>query len=275
MNIKTTLKLNNGVEIPMLGFGTFKAVAGEETENAVFAALKAGYTHIDTATVYGNEESVGIAIKRSGIDRKDIFVTTKCWNDDMRAGNQMQAFEDSLKRLGMDYVDLYLIHWPVENFSDSWKVFEEIYASGRARAIGVSNFHKHHLDKLMETANIVPAVNQFECHPYLACNELIDYCRQLGIAPEAYSPLGGRKSNIMQNETLQKLSAETGRTMAQLMLRWNLQRGIIVIPKSVKEHRIIENCDLYSFELNDEQMAVLDSFDRLHRFGSDPDNFSF
>ncbi len=248
MDINTTKKLNNGVEIPYLGLGVFQCKDGDETVNAVRWAIEAGYRHIDTAAAYGNEKSVGQAIRQSGIDRKELFVTTKLLPDDMLQGTQMKAFEKSLKLLQLDYVDLYLIHWPVTGKTlESWKALEEIYKSGRARAIGVSNFVEHHLDKLLQDAKIVPAVNQVECHPHLSQQPLVAYCEKLGIAFEAWSPLGGTGGKLLDDPVLKKIAEKYGKSAAQVVLRWDLQRGIITIPKSTHQARIIANTDLYEF----------------------------
>ncbi len=268
-------KLNNGVEIPVFGLGVFRAEPGAETENAVRYALEAGYRHIDTAAAYDNEESVGKGIKASGVKREDIFITTKLWNGDIRAGLERQAVEDSLRYLQTDYIDLYLIHWPVEGYMKSWHIMEQLYKEGKIRAIGVSNFHKHHLETLFNESDIVPAVNQIEIHPLLSQNELIEYCTSKGIAVEAWSPMGGAKGNLFDNAVINKIAADKGKTAAQIMLRWHLQRDTIVIPKSVKRDRIISNGDIFDFELTAEEMAAINSLNINHRFGSDPDNFNF
>ncbi|HHV12414.1 MAG TPA: aldo/keto reductase [Clostridiales bacterium] len=268
-------KLNNGIEIPMLGLGVYLSQDGAETVNAVTWALEAGYRHIDTASVYGNESSVGLGMRESKIPREEIFLTTKLWNDDMRKGRELEAFEASLKRLQTDYVDLYLIHWPVENFEKSWKVMEKIYASGRAKAIGVSNFKEHHLESLLAVADIVPAINQVEAHPLLNNNGLAGCCRSKGIAIQSYRPLGGPKGKLMENATLNKLAEKYGKTPAQIVLRWDIQRDFVVIPKSVHKDRIISNLAVFDFELLPEDMEIIDSMDQGHRFCADPDNFDF
>ena len=277
MDLQTTKKLNNGVEIPYLGLGVFQVKEGDETANAVHWAIEAGYRHIDTAALYGNEKSVGIGIRKSGIDRKKVFVTTKLWKDDMLRGTQMQAFEKSLKLLQMDYVDLYLIHWPVAGKSmESWKVLEEIYKSGKARAIGVSNFMEKHLDALLREAKIVPAVNQVECHPHLAQQPLADYCQKQGIAFEAWSPLGGTGGNLLDDPTLKKIADKYGKSAAQVTLHWELQRGLITIPKSIHQARIIANTDIYGFELSTDEMKAINALDKNpQRTGPDPNNMDF
>jgi diketogulonate reductase-like aldo/keto reductase len=277
MDLQTTKKLNNGVEIPYLGLGVFQVKEGDETANAVHWAIEAGYRHIDTAALYGNEKSVGIGIRSSGIDRKNIFVTTKLWKDDMLQGTQMKAFEKSLKLLQMDYVDLYLIHWPVaEKSMESWKVLEEIYKSGKARAIGVSNFMEKHLDALLQEAKIVPAVNQVECHPHLAQQPLADYCQKQGIAFEAWSPLGGTGGNLLDDPTLKKIADKHGKSTAKVTLHWELQRGLITIPKSIHQARIIANTDIYEFELSPDEMKAINTLDKNpQRTGPDPNNIDF
>jgi diketogulonate reductase-like aldo/keto reductase len=276
MDINSTVTLNNGVKMPLLGLGVFRAQDGKETEQAVAWALEAGYRHIDTAKIYDNEGGCGAALKKTSVARENIFITTKLWNEDMRQHRQMAAFEESLKLLGVDYVDLYMIHWPVAGcIVESWKVLEEIYKSGRAKAIGVSNFHKHHMEELLKIATVVPAVNQFERHLYFSQQPLIDYCTKLGIVCEAYSPIGGIKSNLLADETLASVAKKYGKTPAQVAIRWHLQSGIVAIPKSVKKERIASNAELYGFEISADDMKILDGMNRNERFSSDPDNFSF
>ena len=274
MNLSSTLKLNNGVDIPLLGLGVFRAPEGDETYNAVRYAIEAGYKHVDTAMVYNNERSVGKAIKDSGIKREDIFITTKLWNENMRQGNQYQAFEDSLERLQVDYIDLYLIHWPVkEKYVESWKVLEQIYKEGRARAVGVSNFHIHHLEDIFAASDLIPAVNQVECSPWLTQVELVDYTQSKGIIFEPYSPLGS--GQLTDNELLSSIAKKYNKTAAQLTLKWGLQRGFINIPKSIHKERIIENSQIFDFELNAEDMDAIFALNKDKRTGANPDNFNF
>jgi len=277
MDLQKTKKLNNGVEIPYLGLGVFQIKEGNETANAVHWAIEAGYRHIDTAALYGNEKSAGTGIRNSGIDRKKLFVTTKLWKDDMLRGSQMKAFEKSLKLLQMDYVDLYLIHWPVAGKSmESWKVLEEIYKSGKARAIGVSNFMEKHIDALLHEAKIVPAVNQVECHPHLSQQPLVDYCKKHGIVFEAWSPLGGTGGNLLDDPVLKKIADKHGKSAAQVTLRWELQRDIITIPKSIHQARIVANTDIYGFELSADEMKAIDALDKNpQRSGPNPNNMDF
>ena len=263
MDIHTTKKLNNRVEIPYLGFGVFLCNDGDETINAVRWAIEAGYRHIDTAAMYVNEKSVGLGIRQSGIARKELFVTTKLSKDDMRDGTQMKAFEKSLKLLQMDYVDLYLIHWPVTGkTSESWKVMEKIYESGRARAIGVSNFIERHLDQLLRDAKIFPAVNQIELHPHLSQQPLAAYCEKLGIACEAWSPLGGTGGKLLVDPVIKKIAKKYRKSVAQIILRWDLQRGLIIIPKSTHQERIKANTELYDFELSAADIKTINDLDR-------------
>ncbi len=270
------ITMNNNQVIPALGFGVFLTKDGEECVSAVKWALEAGYRHIDTARIYRNEESVGKAMKESGVAREDIYLTTKLWNDDIRAERTREAFEESLARLGTDYVDLYLIHWPVDKRDIAWGEMEKLMQEGKIRSIGVSNFQIHHLEELEKTWNIVPAVNQIESHPYFQNQELIDYCKAKGIVVEAWSPLGGsRTTSIRDDETIKALAAKYGKTPTQVIIRWHLQRDIVVLPKSVHENFIHENFDVFDFELSAEDMAVINSLEKGTRVGADPDNFNF
>ena len=274
LNLKSTITMNNGIKIPRLGFGVYRAAQGDETKNAVLNALEVGYRHIDTASSYGNEESVGEAIKESGLKREEIFLTTKLFNSDMRAHRQMDAFKESLDRLKVDYVDLYLIHWPVPGvYLESWKVLEEIYNKGLAKAIGVSNFLQHHLDDVIAHGSIVPAANQVEFSPLWQDNLLIQYCREKNIAFEAWGPLAA--GELIGDRTTGDIGAKYGKTGSQVILRWMLQKNIIVFPKTVHKSRMIENADIFDFELSDEDMAIIDNMNRHRRTGPDPDNFDF
>ncbi|MBD3377125.1 aldo/keto reductase [candidate division KSB1 bacterium] len=274
MNKIPSTTLNNGLEMPWLGLGVFMANEGKEVEQAVNWALDAGYTAIDTAAIYGNEKGVGKAIKESGVARKELFVTTKIWNNDLREQNVLGAFETSLQRLDMDYVDLLLIHWPVAgHFVKAWNVFEEIYDSGRAKAIGVSNFHQHHLETLLEQAEITPAVNQVEFHPYLVQKDLVHFCREKAIQFQAWSPL--MKGDFINIDSLKKLAKKVDKTPAQIVLRWHYQHRIITIPKSVHKNRIAENMQVFDFELNDQEMDQIDALNRDKHYGPHPDHFNF
>lgn len=268
--IGTYKVLNNGVKMPVLGLGVYKSAG--DTKQAVLDALAAGYRHIDTATLYNNEAMVGEAIKESGIPREEIFITTKLWNDDMRNGTQMEAFENSLKLLGTDYVDLYLIHWPVScALEQSWKILEQIYKEGRARAIGVSNCHMEHLMRVLAVASVVPAVNQVECHPYLSQKPLRAFCNNLSIEMEAWSPLG--RGRVLEDPVLVELAKKYGKTPAQIVLRWELSENWIVIPKSVHKERIEENGDIFDFELEAADIARIGQLNRDQHFGTSPDDF--
>lgn len=274
MKIQSSTTLNNGVEMPWLGLGVFKLEEGGEVEQAVEAAVAFGYRHIDTAASYGNEAGVGRAIRSSSVPREEIFVTTKVWNGDQRAGTVRQAFETSLGKLDIGYIDLYLVHWPVEGkFVDTWKVLEELYSDGKIRAIGVSNHHQHHLEEVLAVAEIVPAVNQIELHPELTQVELRNFCREHDIQVEAWSPLA--KAKLLNHETLTPIASAHNVTTAQVILRWHLQNSIVAIPKSSKIHRIHENGSLFHFELTQDQMAAIDGLNQNRRVGPDPDNFGF
>jgi len=269
-------KLNSGHEIPQLGFGVFLTPDGKTTEDAVTWALETGYTHIDTAKIYGNEESVGKAMKDSGISRENIFLTTKLWNEDIRRKNTLPAFEASLKRLGTDYVDLYLIHWPVDNRDIAWTEMEKLYEAGRIRSIGVSNFQIHHIEELEKIWKIVPAVNQIESNPYFQNQELIDYCLGRGIQVEVWSPLGGSDtSDIRKDPVIKKIADKYGKSISQVILRWHIQRDVIVLAKSTHKEYIEENYNIFDFELTDEDMQTINSLERGTRVGADPDNFNF
>ncbi|WP_308992171.1 aldo/keto reductase [Mariniflexile litorale] len=273
-NLNSYTTLNNGLKMPWLGFGVYQIEDGNEVQNAVSSALKLGYRSIDTATVYGNEIGVGKAIKESGIPREDIFLTTKVWNDDQRKNRTLAAFQESLKRLDTDYVDLYLIHWPVAGcYQKTWKVMEEIYKSGRAKAIGVSNFLVPHLQDILNLNTIVPSINQMEFHPYLVQPELLNFCQNHHIQMEAWSPL--MQGHIVDVPTVQNIAKKYKKTPAQIVLRWDLQHEVITIPKSANPNRIIENTQIFDFELSQTEMEELDALDQSKRFGPDPANFDF
>ena len=263
MNILTTRKLNNGVEIPCLGFGVFQCKDGEETVNAVRWALDAGYRHIDTASAYHNEKGVGQAIRESGINREEIFVTTKLPIDAMKQGFQIQAFETSLELLQLDYIDLYLIHWPVTGKNiESWQLLEELCKSGRVQAIGVSNFMEKHLDALLRNAKIAPAIDQIELHPHFSKQQLVAHCEKLGIACEAWSPLGGTGSKLLEDPVLNMIAKKYSKSSAQVTLRWELQRGIITIPKSIHQEWIKANANVFDFELSATDMKSINDLDK-------------
>lgn len=278
LKLSSKVTLNNGVEMPWLGLGVFLAKDGNEVVQAVKTALKHGYLSIDTAAAYQNEEGVGQAIAESVaegiISREDIFVTSKVWNSDQGYETTLTAFNESLHKLNLDYLDLYLVHWPVKGkYKDTWRALEKVYAEGKVKAIGVSNFQPHHLDDLLQDATVIPAVNQVEFHPLLAQEELRNYVKGKNIQLEAWSPLG--QGNLLEHELLKQIANKHGKTTAQIILRWDLQIGLVTIPKSVKEHRMIENANIFDFQLDDEDMAVIATLNENKRFGSDPDNFNF
>lgn len=268
--------LNNGIKIPSVGVGVFRVDDAKAAYEMIRTALSVGYRHIDTAMIYGNEEAVGRAVKDSGVDRKDIFVTTKLWNDDQRSGKVCEAIDYSLKRLGMEYVDLYLVHWPVKGtYADVWKKMEKVYENGKAKAIGVSNYNTHHLDDLLEKAEVIPAVNQIECYPYFSQENIVKYCREKGIYPEAWGPLGAGQSDILWNTVITEIAEKYSKTPAQIVLRWNVQRGVVVIPKSIHETRLKENLYIFEFRLDDSDMQRIGALNKNLRLGADPDNFNF
>ena len=276
------VKLNNGVDMPMLGYGAFLVKEGSECVEAIKCALESGYRHIDTAAAYKNEDSVGAAIRESGIPREEVFITTKLPNSAQRSNEVQQSFAQSLEKLGTDYVDLYIIHWPVkEHFVDSWLELEEIYKSGKTRAIGVSNFNEHHLEDIRKVWRVVPALNQVELHPRLTQKPLLKFCRDLGVTVESWSPLGGHwdsgglKDNLLENEVLLSIGKKYGKTPAQVILRWNVELGIVAIPKSVTPERIKQNFDIFDFSLTEEDVLAIDALNKNQRGGPDPDNFDF
>lgn len=272
-SIAQTTTLNNGIEMPWLGLGVFKAEEGEEVTNAVRTALDVGYRHIDTASVYGNEEGVGRAIREHTISRDDIFVTTKLWNEDIRQGRVEAAFDASLKRLGLDHIDLYLIHWPVEPIVETWHQMQLLLEKGKVRSIGVSNFHVHHLETLLAQADVVPAVNQMEFHPRLTYEALRQFCRDRSIQFEAWSPI--MRGAVVDIPELKEIGSRHGKTPVQVTLRWDLQHQVVTIPKSTNRDRIQQNADIYDFELTPDEMATIDNLNTYERVGPDPDHFNF
>lgn len=266
--------LHNGVKMPWFGLGVFRVKEGDEVINTVRSALDAGYRSIDTAAGYNNEEGVGRAIADSGVPREQIFVTSKLANDDQGYDAALTAFDTSMKKLGLETLDLYLIHWPCPSkglYKETWKAFEKLYKEGRIRAIGVSNFTERFLDDLMSDCEVRPMVNQVELHPCLVQKSLHDYCRRHDIQIEAWSPL--MKARILDDPTLREIAAKHNKTTAQVVLRWDLQKEIVTIPKSIKPERIRENADVFDFVLGEEEIARIDSLDRGERTGPDPDTF--
>lgn len=266
--------LNNGVEMPWLGFGVYKINDGAEVADAVKYAFDVGYRSIDTAAVYGNESGVGKGIRESSIPREEIFLTTKVWNGDQREQRTLAAFEESLARLDTHYVDLYLIHWPVAGcYKETWREMEKIYESGRAKSIGVSNFLVHHLEDLLSDCKVVPAVNQVEFHPFLVQPELLSFCQSHQIQVEAWSPL--MQGQVVNVDAVQKLAEKYSKTPAQVVLRWAFQHQVVTIPKSSRPTRIAENAQIFDFELAQDEMDLLDALDEGKRVGPDPDTFTF
>ncbi|RFA08646.1 oxidoreductase [Subtercola boreus] len=270
-----TVTLNNGIEIPQLGFGVFQ-IDPADTKEATLAALEVGYRHIDTAEMYGNEKEVGQAVAASGLAREDIFVTSKLNNGFHERDAALKAFDGTLEALGFDYLDLFLIHWPlpkVGDYLETWKAMEEILASGRAKAIGVSNFQQHHLQRLFDEADIVPAVNQIEVHPYLTQDALRAFGAEHGIATEAWSPIAQGK--VLDDPAIVAIADRLGKSPAQVTLRWHIQRGDIVFPKSVTRTRVEENFALFDFELSDADLTALTALNRDERTGPNPDEFNY
>ena len=275
-------KLSNGVEIPCIGFGTWQTPDGDVAYEAVTSAIKAGYTHIDTAQAYGNEESVGKAIHDSGVARENLFITTKLWNSSHSYDLTMSSFEESLKKLGLTYVDLYLIHWPnplpfrdhwEEANAETWKAMEELYEAGKIRAIGISNFRPHHIDALLKTAKITPMVNQIRLCPGETQDEIVEYSRSKGMILEAYSPLGTGK--IFEVPEMQALAEKYGKTIAQICVRWSLQMGYLPLPKSVTPSRIEENIKVFDFELEESDVKLIADLKGCVGLSGDPDNMPF
>lgn len=277
-NFKNTVTLNNGVKMPWLGLGVFRAEDSPKLVDAVKTAIKNGYRSIDGAAIYANEVSMGKGIaegiKAAGISREDLFITSKVWNADLGYESTIKAYETSLKKLGLDYLDLYLIHWPVEGkYKDAWRALEYLYKQGRIKAIGVSNFQVHHLEDLMKDAEIKPMINQIEFHPRLTQSKVRAFCKQNDIQVEAWSPLMVGK--LFDNEILKEIAHNHNKSIAQIILRWDIQNGIVTIPKSTNEGRIIENSQIFDFELTNEEVEKINSLNQDLRIGPDPDNFDF
>ena len=270
-SIESTMTLNNGIEMPRFGLGVFKAEAGSESENAVRWALEAGYRAVDTAALYRNEAEVGKIVNAGIVPREDVFVTSKVWVDNLSYEGTKAAFDESMSKLGLDYVDLYLVHWPVNDWKGAWKALEEIYKTDRVRAIGVSNFLEHHLDELLDMAEVPPAVNQIEFHPYLQQPNLQAYCRDKNIALTAWAPI--MKGRVMEVPTLVEIGEKYGKSAVQVTLRWMLQIGVITIPKSARKERIADNANIYDFELTDAEIQAINALDKNERIGPHPDSF--
>ncbi|WP_310877449.1 aldo/keto reductase [Priestia megaterium] len=277
-HLQDTVTLHNGVKMPWLGLGVFKVEEGPELVNAVKTAIVKGYRSIDTAAIYENEEGVGEGIrqglKEAGLSREDIFVTSKVWNADLGYEETLAAYETSLQKLGLEYLDLYLIHWPVEGkYKEAWKALETLYKEEKVRAVGVSNFQIHHLEDLMKDGEVKPVINQVEYHPRLMQKELHAFCQKHDIQLEAWSPL--MQGELLDNDVLKEIAEKHGKSVAQIILRWDLQNGVVTIPKSTKEHRIVENSSLFDFELDTEDVSKINELNQNHRVGPDPDNFDF
>ena len=274
LNITSRVELNNGVKMPWLGLGVFRSKDGGPLERAIEYALKLGYRSFDTASIYQNEAGLGTALKSSDVERKDQFITTKLWNQHHGFDQTLKAFDNSLAKLQTDYIDLYLIHWPVPGlFKESWRALEKLYTEGRVKSIGVSNFMVHHLDDLLETAEIVPALNQIEFHPNLVQQSLLDYCSEKGIRAEAWSPL--MKGRVQHIGLLLELGRKYKKSPVQIVLRWNLQKGVVTIPKTVRPERLRHNADIFNFHLSDVEVAKIDRLDNHTRIGPDPDDLYF
>jgi len=277
--ITDTFKLNNGIEIPCVGFGTWQTPDGKVAIDSVKCAIEAGYRHIDTAAIYGNEKSVGQAIIESGIDRKELFITTKLWNSQRGYDTTLRAFEKSMKDLSLDYFDLYLIHWPCNKAdgpkvnADTWRAFEKLYRDGVIKAIGVSNFLVHHLQALLETAEIVPAINQIEFHPGQMQSETYIFCQENDILVEAWSPLG--TGCLLTNPQLKEIAVRHGVSVAQLCIKWCLQNGTLPLPKSVTPQRIIENTQVFNFSITDADMQTINNMPYIGGSGLHPDKVNF
>ena len=271
LNIQSTVKLNNDVRMPILGLGVYQSPPGRVTRNAVNLALRVGYRHVDTARIYGNEVDVGEAVRESGVPRGDLFIATKLWNSDQGYDSTLRACEASLKRLGLDYLDLYLVHFPVPDVrKESWRAMETLRKKGRCQAIGVSNFTIRHLEELIEESHVIPSVNQVELHPFLYQKELLKYCQDRGIQVEAYSPLA--RGERLQDPRIASLATKYSKSPAQLMIRWGIEHGLVVIPKSTREERIRENSKVFDFDISDDDMRSLDSLNEDLRLNWDPTN---
>ncbi|OXM83566.1 aldo/keto reductase [Paenibacillus rigui] len=277
-NLQSTTVLHNGVRMPWLGLGVFKVEEGTQLVEAVQSAVRHGYRSIDTAAIYGNEASVGqgiqAALQETGLSQEELFVTSKVWNADLGYESTLAAYEASLAKLQLDYLDLYLIHWPVAGkYKEAWRALEALYREGRVKAIGVSNFQVHHLEEIMKEAEIKPMVNQVEYHPQLTQASLLSYCQSHNIQLEAWSPL--MQGQLLEQPVLKEIAERHGKSVAQVILRWDLQHGVVTIPKSTKEQRIIENGSVFDFALSAEDMTRIDALNRDLRVGPDPDNFDF
>lgn len=273
-SLVSTTTLHNGVKMPWIGLGVFKVQDGEEVVRSIKSALEAGYRSIDTAAIYKNEEGVGRAIAESHVPREELFITTKLWNANQGYEPTLKAFDESMEKLGLDYLDLYLIHWPLPSqgkYVETWKALEKLYKDGRVRAIGVSNFNIHHLEEILANSEIVPMVNQVEYHPRFNQRELHEYCKKNGIQLEAWSPL--MQGGLLNDPVLVEIAEKYNKSTAQIIIRWDLQTGVVTIPKSTKPHRIAENADVFDFELSQEDMDKINGLNQDKRMFADPDEF--
>lgn len=269
--MKKGIKLNNGTFIPPIGMGGWS-----QKKEQILMALDLGYRLLDTAAQYGNEEEFGEALSASGVDRRDIFLTTKLWTEDVRQHRTRDAFQESLERLKTDYVDLYLIHWPAEGFEDAWLEMERLYEEKRIRAIGVSNFEIKHFERLKSNgARVIPAVNQIEIHPYFSNERVVDYCRKEGILPEAWCPLGGPDNMESRDEQIMQIAKKYAKTPQQIILRWHYQRGVVAIPKTARQGRMKENIDIFDFDLSGDELELINNLNVDKRLGADPNSFDF
>ncbi|MGE7904343.1 aldo/keto reductase [Peribacillus sp. NPDC094092] len=273
-NIGETITLHNGVKMPQLGFGVFKVKSGNETVESVKKAIEVGYRAIDTAAIYENEEGVGQAIRECGVPREELFITSKVWNTEQGYETTLQAFDDSINRLGLEYLDLYLIHWPgKDKYLETWRALEKLYKDGKVKSIGVSNFHVHHLENLLANSEVKPVVNQIELHPLLTQVEIRDYCAKHEIKVESWSPLG--RGNLLEEPTINHIAKKHGKSSAQVLIRWHLQHDLVVIPKSITPSRIEENAEVFDFSLSLNEMNQIDALNKNERFGSNPDELLF
>lgn len=273
-NIGETITLHNGVKMPQLGYGVFKVKNGNETVESVKKAIEVGYRAIDTAAIYENEEGVGQAIRECGVPREELFITSKVWNTEQGYETTLKAFEDSLNRLGLEYLDLYLIHWPgKDKYLETWRALEKLYKDGKVKSIGVSNFHVHHLENLLANSEVKPVVNQIELHPLLTQVEIRDYCAKHEIKVESWSPLG--RGNLLEEPTINHIAKKHGKSSAQVLIRWHLQHDLVVIPKSITPSRIKENAQVFDFSLSLNEMNQIDALNKNERFGSNPDELFF
>lgn len=275
MTLQETTELHNGIKMPVFGLGVYKIPDEQQGMEAITHAIKSGYRLIDTASLYDNEQAVGAAVRQSGIDREDIFVTSKVWNTDQGYEETLKAFDTTLDKLGFDYLDLYLIHWPMpkqDKFKDTWRALEKLYEDKKVRAIGVSNFNINHLEDLKTTAKVLPMVNQVECHPHLNQQTLRDYCQAEGIKVQAWSPL--KRGDLFEVDSLTEIAKAHKKSVAQVILRWDYQHGILTIPKSVNKGRIEENADIFDFTLSEREMAQIDALHNGDRTGPDPEELN-